>query len=87
MPRPLALTKRPARPTVAEAYSIGRKLTSAQRVKLINQLRRSLRDEVNAAAEQVQARMEADGVFITEADIDAEVQAVRAMMYAEGHHQ
>lgn len=37
---------------------------------------------MQAAAERVQARMEADGVVITEEEIAAEVEAVRAERYA-----
>lgn len=73
---------RNARPTVAQAYSVIKQLTASQRTKLMQKLQQDSWDKVEAAAERVAARMKADGVVITEEEIDAEVQAVRAERYA-----
>lgn len=87
MSRTIALSQSTALPTVAQVFSLGRKLPVPQRAALIAQLSQSMREEVYATAAQVHAEMQADGIVISEAEIDAEVQAVRAEMYAEGQHQ
>ncbi len=73
---------RAARPTVAQAYSIAKRLTADQQARLVAKLRRDVWADIQAAAEQVQARMKADGVFITEEEITAEIEVVRAERYA-----
>ena len=76
-----------ARPTLAQAFSVGCRLLAPERSQLIVKLRQSLRAEVRAMAEQIEAEMNADGIYLTEAEIDAEVQAVRAEMHAEGQQR
>ncbi len=71
-------------PTVAQTYALVKQLTAEQRDELLFQIRQDLWADVQAAAEQVQAQMEADGITITDEEIDAEVKAVRAERYAAG---
>ena len=82
MPRSVSPTKKKAKPTIAQAYAVVQKPSPVQRGKLTARLNQDLRAQVYAVAVQVQAAMEADGVFITDEEIDIEVQAVRAERYA-----
>ena len=79
---PTTSAKRPARPTVAQAYSIVRQLSAAQYQQLMLKLNQTLEDNAGAAARRVHKRMEAAGVTISEEEIVAEVEAVRASRYA-----
>lgn len=83
---PTTSPNRPARPTVAQAYAIVQQLSAAQYQRLMLKLNQTLEDNAAAAAQRVHKRMEAAGVIITDAEIDAEVEAVRASRYAASFH-
>ena len=82
MPRTVALTKSAARPTIAQAYALAKRLTASQQARLVARLRRAVWADVQAVAEQTETQMETDGAYMSEAEITAEVEAVRAERYA-----
>ena len=68
--------------TIAQTDATVQRPSPVQQGEIIARHKQGLRDQVYEASLQIQAAMEADGVFITDEDIDIEVQAVRAERYA-----